>query len=277
VLFRSASKSSRHVGQSKRHFHQGSDGTIASREDFEAYEWCDPAAANLDLFDKARAHLPEGMGVLVGHSGMLENVMWLLGYENMSYFLYDDEDLVADMFEAVASRIVTAFDRCCAHDTVIGIQMGDDMGYKTATMFAPEVYRTHLFPWYRRLTKAVHDRGKFAILHTCGHVDEVMEDLIGCGWDAKHSFEDLIEPVWETKEKYGDRIALLGGFDMDKLSRMSVPEVRAHTRFLVERCAPGGGWALGSGNSVADYVSVDNYLAMLDEGRRCGGYAASAV
>ena len=47
-----------------------------------------------------------------------------------------------------------------------------------------------------------------------------------CGCDAKHSFEDAIEPVWEAKAKYGDRIALLGGFDMDKLSRMPVDQVR---------------------------------------------------
>ena len=42
------------------------------------------------------------------------------------------------------------------------------------------------------------------------------------------------------------------------------------TRLLVERCAPGGGWALGSGNSVANYVPVDNFLAMLEEGFRAG-------
>lgn len=29
---------------------------------------------------------------------------------------------------------------------------------------------------------------------------------------------------------------------------------------------PGGRYALGSGNSVANYVPVQNYLAMLDEG-----------
>ena len=28
----------------------------------------------------------------------------------------------------------------------------------------------------------------------------------------------------------------------------------------------GGGYALGSGNSIANYVPVENYLAMLDEG-----------
>ena len=32
-------------------------------------------------------------------------------------------------------------------------------------------------------------------------------------------------------------------------------------------CAPGGGYALGSGNTIANYVPVDNYLAMMAAGR----------
>ena len=50
-------------------------------------------------------------------------------------------------------------------------------------------------------------------------------------------------------------------------------EVRAATRRILEACMPGGGYALGSGNSVANYVKLENYLAMLDEGRTVGRYA----
>lgn len=32
---------------------------------------------------------------------------------------------------------------------------------------------------------------------------------------------------------------------------------------------PGGGYCLGTGNSVANHIPTENYLAMLDEGRRC--------
>jgi len=53
---------------------------------------------------------------------------------------------------------------------------------------------------------------------------------------------------------------------MDKITRMTEPQVREHTRFLIDKCAPGGGWALGTGNSPADYVPVDNFLTMIEEG-----------
>ena len=41
---------------------------------------------------------------------------------------------------------------------------------------------------------------------------------------------------------------------------------------MIEHAPPGGGWALGTGNSVANYIPVRNYLAMLDEGRKCAIY-----
>jgi len=167
---------------------------------------------------------------------------------------------------------VAYFDALASFDVVGALALGDDMGFKTQTLLSPEIYREYVFPWYKKLVDTAHRHGKPMILHSCGNLEEVMADIIDCGWDARHSFEDSIQPVWEAKERYGDRIAVLGGFDMDKVCRMSEPEVREHTRVLIEKCAPGGGWALGTGNSVANYVPAGNFLTMLEEGYRAGRY-----
>ena len=258
----------------ERAYYLASSHTIASREDFESYPWPDMAAVDYSPIERFAAVLPEGMKVITGGpGGVLENVMWLLGYEGISTLLYDDEPLVRDMFDAVGSRMAQHLERAAALDVVGAIMLGDDLGFKTQTMLSPAALRRYVFPWHTRIVEAAHRHGKPAILHACGNVTEVMDDIIACGWDARHSFEDAIEPIWEAKARWGDRIALLGGFDMDKISRMTVEQVRAHTRLLIERCAPGGGWALGTGNSVANYVPVENFLAMLDEGWRAGKYA----
>ena len=259
--------------QGERAYYLASSHTIASREDFESYPWPDPAQADYGPFERIGAFLPDGMKVITGGpGGVLENAMWLLGYEGISYLLFEDEPLVRDLFDAVGSRIAAYLERAASFDVVGAIMLGDDLGFKTQTMLSPDALRDYVFPWHARIVEAAHRHGKFAILHACGNVAEVMDDIIGCGWDARHSFEDAIEPVWEAKARYGDRIALLGGFDMDKISRMSPAQVREHTRLLIERCGPGGGWALGTGNSVANYVPVENFLAMLEEGFRCGAY-----
>jgi uroporphyrinogen decarboxylase len=261
------------TSQGERSYLTATTHTISNRKEFEEYPW--PAISNIDysLFEKIGKFIPEGMKVIVlGPGGILENVMWLLGYEGISYLIYDDEQLIKDIFEAVATRIIQYFDSLASSDMVGALTLGDDMGFKTQTLLSPEILRKYVFPWHKKLVETVHKHGKPIILHSCGNLSEVMQDIIDCGWDAKHSFEDTIEPVWETKKKYGKHIALLGGFDMDKISRISEEEVRAHTRFLIEKCAPGGGWALGTGNSVANYVPVRNFLAMLEEGYLAGNY-----
>jgi uroporphyrinogen decarboxylase len=95
-----------------------------------------------------------------------------------------------------------------------------------------------------------------------------MEDLIRLGIDAKHSFEDKIQPVEEVYRQWGERIALIGGVDMDILARGTQEQVCCRTREILDVCGPDGGYALGSGNSVTDYIPTANYLAMLDVGRQ---------
>jgi uroporphyrinogen decarboxylase len=75
----------------------------------------------------------------------------------------------------------------------------------------------------------------------------------------------------DVKHTYGRQIALLGGIDVDFLCRSDEAAVRRRVRETLDACLPGGGYVLGTGNSVANYIPLDNYLTMLDEGRR---YAA---
>jgi uroporphyrinogen decarboxylase len=151
--------------------------------------------------------------------------------------------------------------------------LGDDMGFKTQTMISPRHMQQYVFPYQRRLAEIAHSHDLPFLLHACGNLERIMPTLIEeVGIDAKHSFEDVIMPVTEAKRRYGDQIAILGGVDVDYLCRHSEAEVRAYTRHILDACMPGGGYALGTGNSVANYIPVRNYLAMLDEGRTYGVY-----
>ena len=95
----------------------------------------------------------------------------------------------------------------------------------------------------------------------------MIEDIIEIGVDGLHSFENTIVAPEEFKDRYGDRIAMLGGVDMDSLCRMNEADLRDYIRRLLSICMPNR-FALGSGNTVANYVPLDNYLIMLEEGRR---------
>jgi len=86
--------------------------------------------------------------------------------------------------------------------------------------------------------------------------------------DGKHSYEDSILPITEYKKQWGDRIALLGGIDIHKLCSYTPDELRKYIRNVIDTCSPGGRFAVGAGNSVPSYCSVENYLTMIDEALR---------
>jgi uroporphyrinogen decarboxylase len=154
-------------------------------------------------------------------------------------------------------------------DHVVALWMGDDMGFKTSTMISPKHLRSYVFPIQKKIAEIAHAKGYPFLLHSCGKLDSVMQDLVeDVGIDAKHSFEDAIEPVEHFCDRFGKRISVIGGVDMDILARGTEAQVRSRTRQILEACAPSRSYILGSGNSVANYIQPRNFLAMLDEGYR---------
>lgn len=249
-------------------------GPIEGWEDFEKYEWPRIEDADFSDIERLAPLLPDGMKVTATlPGGVLENLCRLMGYEPLCYALMDEPDLVQAVVDEIGEGELAVYRVLCDFKHVGALWLNDDLGFKTQTMISPDDLRRFVFPWHKRLVEYAHEHGKLVMLHACGNVSEVMEDLIeDVGIDAKHSFEDVIQPVAEFKRQYGSRIAVLGGIDVDMLARGSEDEVRRYTRKVIEECAPGGGWTLGSGNSVANYIPVENFLAMLEEGREVGVY-----
>ena len=249
------------------------EGAINSMADYERYPW--PTLETVDYFDLefVAKHLPEGMQIIAATAGILEWVMWLMGYEPFALALHDQPDLIEAMFERIGSLMASVHETMVDMPQVGAVFLGDDMGYRKGTLVRPKDLRHYVFPRQRRLVEIAHSRDLPFLLHACGNLRLVMNDLIDdVGIDAKHSYEDAIMPVTEAKTLYGDRIAILGGVDMDILTRGSEDDVRTTTRLVLEGCMPSGGYALGSGNTVANYIPVRNYLAMLDEGNKVGVY-----
>jgi uroporphyrinogen decarboxylase len=249
------------------------EGVISSMEDFEKYPW--PGAEAVDYYDVeyVAKRLPDGMRIIGATSGILEWVMWLMGAAPFSMALYDQPDLIQAMFTKIGDFFAHVHTTLASTPEVGAIFLGDDMGFKTGTFIKPEHMRQYVFPHQKRLVDIAHSYGKPFLLHACGNLGAVMDDLINdVGIDGKHSYEDAILPVSEAKQIYGDRISILGGIDVDFLCRASDDQVRSYTRRVLESCMPGGGYALGTGNSVANYIPVANYLAMLDEGMKVGRY-----
>src|ERR1035437_4277100 len=228
----------------ERHWANEHEGVIKSLADFEASPWPAPAAIGFSAAEAAQGELPDGMGMMGFSGGVLEWSSNLLGLEGMMLLLYDDPDLVRAVVDRVGQIIYDAFRVFCDMEKVFALWLGDDMGFKTATLLQPQHLRSYILPWHKRYAELAHRTGRLFLLHSCGLVEAIMPDLIeNVRIDAKHSFEDVIVSVEEFKRRWGKGVAVLGGVDVDLLSRGTEDAVRHRTSQILTACAPGGGYA----------------------------------
>lgn len=242
------------------------EGTMFhDRATFEAYTWPDPDAVDMGVFDAVAAEMPDGMKIIpYGPSGVLENVIALVGYEPLCYIIADDPAFAQDIFDGVGSRLLRYYERAMPHPAVGACMVNDDWGFKTQTLLSTRQMRKYVFPWHKRIVATAHAHGKPAILHSCGHFERIMDDVVeDMAYDARHSFEDAIMPIETAYETYQGRIAQLGGIDVDFMCRADPEDVYQRARALLDQTASRGGYALGTGNSVPEYIPDAAYFAML--------------
>jgi uroporphyrinogen decarboxylase len=236
---------------------------LVDEASFERFVWPEPENHDSSHLEKVAPYLPDGMKLCVmGPGGILEILIALTGYDNLCLMLYDNPELITRIVDEVGKRLLRYYEIALQHDTVGFISSNDDWGFNTQTFLSPPMLRKFIFPWHQRIVDAVHQAGRPVFLHSCGNLSAVMDDVVAMGYDAKHSFEDKIQPIEEAYEAYHSRIALLGGLDMDFICQRSEQEVYDRTMNMLERTAGRGGWAVGTGNSVPEYLPPANLFAM---------------
>jgi len=247
------------------------EGIIKDRGDFDRYEWDQIpgsyfkyGAVHLECMREA---LPLGMKLAGGvGNGVFECVQDITGFMDLCYIRNDDPELFALLFKKVSDMLYNIWDKFLdLYDDLFCVyRFGDDLGYKITTMLAPNDVKEHIIPQYARIIDLIKRKtGKPFLLHSCGNLSEVMDDIINTAKiDAKHSNEDVIAPFSELVRLYGDKIALFGGIDTDALCDISGVDIESYVKEVVTPIIGKPGIAIGSGNSITDYISPQRYAKM---------------
>ncbi len=245
---------------------------INDRNDFERFPWDILAKLDFGNIRAIREMLPEKMKV-IALSGKIFTLTWMLmGFNNFAAKLVMEEDLVADVFRKVAEIQFKCLEEIFKMPHVGGVWLVDDIAFGTGPMIAPDALRKHVFPWYREIARRCHENDRLVILHTDGDLALLMEDIIGLGIDILHPIDPTCMDIEAVKKKYGHRIAIAGNVANELLRSASPVEIEDRVKHLIRNLAPGGGYLLCSGNSVAEWSRFENYMAMRAATFRYGAY-----
>ncbi|MHB0876250.1 MAG: uroporphyrinogen decarboxylase family protein [Anaerolineae bacterium] len=258
----------------ERAWAQEHKGVVTTWEEFDRFPW--PTA---DEFDQRQtvaavgALLPASMKAIM-YQGHIFTLVWeLMGFESFCFALTENPDLVDAIFEKVGTEQMKVFERLIGLPEVGAAWMPDDLAYTEALMVAPRHLRRWVFPWFKRMGAICRELGKPFIFHSDGRLYEVMDDIIDCGFTALHPIEPKAMGIRELKRRYAGRLCLMGNLDLGyTLTRGTPAEVVEETLGLIRDVGPGGGYCVGSSNSVPEYVPLANYNAMRETVLKYGAY-----
>jgi uroporphyrinogen decarboxylase len=128
----------------------------------------------------------------------------------------------------------------------------------------PKLWQEFLCPPLKRMYAAVHAGGKYVFIHSCGDVDELLDDLISMGVNCFNPFQPEVMDVPALADKYRGRLVFHGGLSTQRtLPYGTVEDVRAETSRLMEMGREGG-YIFGPAHDVEGDVPLENMLAFLD-------------
>ena len=247
-------------------------GMITSEEEFEQFPWPQPQDIDYSPVEEAGKFLHDGMKIISSTTGIFESVWMMMGYEAFALATAESPELIERMFQKLGEIHYNIFKNTMEMDHIGAMWMTDDIAYVGGLMVNPKIYRLYLFPWYKKLGELCKERDIPYIYHSDGTLWPVLDDLMDCGFNALQPIEPKAMDIMEVKEKVAGKLCLIGNVDVDLLTRGTPEEIREVSKRLLREIAPGGGYCLGSGNSVPNYVPVENYRTMVETVHEFGAY-----
>jgi uroporphyrinogen decarboxylase len=223
---------------------------LADLRRIDEYRTPDPHA----LFD-ADESLPAQMAAIPNREERLvfgqqtyflfERAWALTGMETFMAAFYDYPDELRELLRRITDYNLAVFERYIELG-VDGVGFSEDLGTQRALSISPKLFREFLKPEYARAFAPVKAAGKLINFHSCGCVQDVIEDLIDVGVDILNPIQARANDLALVKRKAERRLALQGGIDTQHVLMLGTPEtVEEEVRRVLSILAPGGGYIIG--------------------------------
>lgn len=181
------------------------------------------------------------------------------------FYLYPDE--VHKLFDALADFYIRAITNAHEKLHLDAIFTSDDIATQASTFFSCEIFDEFFMPYYKRVIDHVHSLGMHFWLHTCGNVEAFIPKFIELGIDVLHPIQKYTMDEKKIADKFGDKITIWAGFDVQKTIPFGTPEdVRKEVRFMIDTYSRNDGrFMLTLGNVTTSDTPVESLEALFEE------------
>ena len=240
------------------------EGCRLSEPTLAGFEFPDPLDPRFFADVPARIdRFPDRFRVFQIGFSLYERAWTLRGMENLLIDFLEHPDFVRQLLDAIAEYNVAQV-REALRWPIDAVYFGDDWGQQHGLQMGPGLWREFILPVLRRMYGVVRRAGKFVMIHSCGDVDELFDDLIDAGLHCFNPFQPEVMAIDALLQRYRGRLAFHGGMSTQRvLPFATVEEVRAETRRLLE-LGRDGGYIFAPAHDVQGDVPLENMLAFVE-------------
>jgi uroporphyrinogen decarboxylase len=240
------------------------EGRVLAEPTLKGYDFPNP------LDPRFFAQIPEKINLYpdrfrvfqIGFS-LYERAWTLRGMEALMMDFIDHPEFVQDLMNRIADYNMAQLQEALTYD-IDAVYFGDDWGQQTGLQMGPALWRQFLRPSLQRMYQAVKQAGKFVMIHSCGDVDELFEDLIDLGLDCFNPFQPEVMDIGSLLPQFRGRLAFHGGLSTQRtLPFGSVQTVRNETQRLLD-LGREGSYIFAPAHDVEGDVPLENMLAAIE-------------
>ncbi|MCL5985105.1 MAG: hypothetical protein M1371_00895 [Actinobacteria bacterium] len=244
---------------------QESTGVIRDRNDYKKYKWIDPTKdVNYESVLEASINLKDGMKIIGSVNGIFQNVTQIIGFEQFCYLSKSDINLIESVFKKVGEIIFEIFKSVSKIKNIGSMIFFDDVAFSNGLLVDPDILKEFLFPWIRRMIDVCRSLNMPFIFHSDGDISDILDDIVEMGVNAIHPVEPKSMDLTSLKKKYSGRLCFCGNIDVGILASGTPEIIWGEVEKLFNIMGRGGGFGVGSGNSIPDYIPIKNYRALIE-------------
>lgn len=242
-------------------------GPVLPEPTLKDYRFPDPAQPRFfeSIPDRIAAH-PDCFRMFSIGFSLYERAWTMRGMEALMMDFIEQPDFVHELLDAIADYNIAQVRQAVKYD-IDAVYFGDDWGQQHGLIMGYPAWKEFIYPRLCRMYAAVKQAGKFQVIHSCGDVDELFDDLIGIGLNCFNPFQPEVMDTTALHSAYLGRLAFWGGLSTQRtLPRGTVAEVRAESRRLLQM-GRAGGYVFSPAHAVEGDVPLENMLAFIEEAK----------
>ncbi len=114
---------------------------------------------------------------------LYERAWTMRGITNLLMDFYTNPEFVHELMDKICDYNLAQVDKALEFD-IDAVYFGDDWGQQRGLIMGYDLWKEFIYPYLKRMYQHVRKAGKYVMIHSCGDVDELFDDLNEIGLNS---------------------------------------------------------------------------------------------